>query len=369
MGIDGRRAAPRDGCGPRNVLVVGHSGVLGMELLAVRDMFAAATLLAVTGGGWPDRAGAAPSDGTDPGGGYASGAGPPPYEVTVCSLGGEPLDIGGGLTIGGVGSLREHTGPVDTLAVIGGLVAPDVAATDADLVETIRTVAGRSRRVVSTCSGAFLLAAAGVLDGRRATTHWYCGERLQAEHPRIEVDTDAIYVRDGHVWTSAGVTAAHDLVLALIEEDLGPEAALAVARQIVVYLRRAGGQTQFSIQLAAPPARRQRIREVQDHIVANPGVDLSLATLASRVHLSPRHFARLFSTEVGMSPGAYVERVRLEAARRTVEFTDLPLATVAADTGFGTGENLRRVFVSELGVSPAEYRRRFGLRSVEALPA
>lgn len=369
MGIDGRRVVPRDDAGPRNVLVVGHSGVLGMELLAVRDMFAAATLLAVSGGGWPDGGGTASNDGTDPGGGYVSDGGRPPYEVTVCSLDGEPLDIGGGLNIGGVSSLRDHHGPVDTLAVIGGLVAPDVAAADADLVGAIRETAGRSRRVVSTCSGAFLLAAAGVLDGRRATTHWYCGERLQAEHPRIEVDTDAIYVRDGHVWTSAGVTAAHDLVLALIEDDLGPEAALAVARQIVVYLRRAGGQTQFSIQLAAPPARRRPIREVQDHIVANPGADLSLAALSSRVHLSPRHFARLFSSEVGMSPGAYVERVRLEAARRTVECTDLPLATVAADTGFGTGENLRRVFVSELGVSPADYRRRFGLRTAHALPA
>jgi transcriptional regulator GlxA family with amidase domain len=208
-----------------------------------------------------------------------------------------------------------------------------------------------------------------VLDGRRATTHWYCGERLQAEHPRIDVDTDAIYVRDGDVWTSAGVTAAHDLVLALIEDDLGPETALAIARQIVVYLRRAGGQTQFSVQLAAPPARRRPIREIQDHIVANPGADLSLAALAARVHLSPRHFARLFGNEVGMSPGAYVERVRLEAARRTVECTDLPLATVAADTGLGTGENLRRIFVSELGVSPADYRRRFGLRTAQPLPA
>lgn len=335
------------------MLVVGHDGVLGMELLAVRDMFEIASLLAVAGG-WPQQSVAAVAE--------------PPYEAIVCSLEGTPLDIGGGLSIGGVTSLRGYTGPIDTLAVIGGLVAPDIASTDLHLVEAIRTVARRSRRVVSTCSGAFLLAAAGVLDGRRATTHWWCGERLQAEYPQIDVDTDAIYVRDGDVWTSAGVTAAHDLVLALIEDDLGPETALAVARQIVVYLRRAGGQTQFSIQLAAPPARRRPIREVQDHILANPGADLCMATLAGRVHLSPRHFARLFASEVGMSPGAYVERVRLEAARRTVECTDLPLATVAADTGFGTGENLRRVFMSELGVCPADYRRRFGLRTAQALP-
>jgi transcriptional regulator GlxA family with amidase domain len=363
MGIDGGRieGAP-SASGRRTVLVVGHSGVLGMELLAVRDMFEVASLLAVSGGSWSQDDGSARDfearDGREQ-----------PYDVVVCSLDGAPLDIGGGLTIGGVSSLREHSGHVDTLAVIGGLVAPDVATTDHELVEAIRGTAGRSRRVVSTCSGAFLLAAAGVLDGRRATTHWFCGDRLQAEHPLIDVDTDAIYVRDGDVWTSAGVTAAHDLVLALIEDDLGPEAALAVARQIVVYLRRAGGQTQFSIQLVAPPARRRPIREIQDYVLTNPGADLSLTALAARVHVSPRHFARLFGAEVGMSPGAYVERVRLEAARRTVECTDLPLATVASDTGFGTGENLRRVFVSELGVSPADYRRRFGLRTAAPLPA
>jgi transcriptional regulator GlxA family with amidase domain len=320
----------------RQVLVVGYDGVLGMELLGARDMFDGASFLSVQAGG------------------------PPTYEVRVASLDGSPLDLGGGLTLGGLLSLRDHRGPVDTLVVIGGLVSPEVAATDTDLVEAIRVVAGRSRRVVSTCSGAFLLAAAGLLDGRRATTHWAYGARLAADYPALDVDIDAIYVRDGETWTSAGVTAAHDLVLALIEEDLGPDLALAVARMIVVCLRRAGGQTQFSVQLAAPPARRRPIREVQEYVLANPGADLSLAALAGRVHLSPRHFARLFRAEVGLSPGSYVERVRLEAARRTVECTDRPLAAVAADTGFGTGENLRRAFVAELGVCPAEYRRRFG---------
>lgn len=329
----------------RKVLVVGHPGVLGMELLSVRDMFEAASLLSVQ-----------------------SGAGQP-YDVEVCSFDGTPLDLGAGLTLGGVTSLREHRGPVDTLAVIGGLVAPDVAATDTALVDAIRAAAGRARRVVSTCSGAFLLAAAGLLDQRRATTHWFCAERLQDEYRGVDVDSDAIYVRDGQVWTSAGVTAAHDLVLALIEEDLGPDTALAVARHMVICLRRAGGQTQFSIQLAAPPARRRPIREIQDHVLANPGADLSLAALAARIHLSPRHFARLFRAEVGMTPGAYVERVRLEAARRSVECTAHPLSTVAANTGFGTGENLRRVFVAELGVSPAEYRRRFGFHPPATQPA
>lgn len=327
----------------RQVLVVGYDGVLGMELLGARDLFDGASFLSLQRGG------------------------PPTYEVRVASLDGGPLDLGGGLSLGGLVALRGYDAPVDTVVVIGGLPTPEVAATDHDLVEAIRLVAGRARRVVSTCSGAFLLAAAGLLDGRRATTHWSYGARLAADYPAVDVDIDAIYVRDGEIWTSAGVTAAHDLVLALIEEDLGPEAALEAARMIVVCLRRGGGQTQFSVQLAAPPARRRPIREVQEYVLANPGADLSLGALAARIHLSPRHFARLFRAEVGLSPGVYVERVRLEAARRTVEATDRPLAVVAADTGFGTGENLRRAFVAELGVCPAEYRRRFGRRAAAPL--
>ena len=326
---------------PREVLVVGHPGVLGMELLAVRDMFSCPGYLTELAGG---------------------AAGPPPYDVRVASVDGRALDLGGGISLGGPESLRAHRRPVDTLVVIGGAVAADVAAGDAELVAAVRSVAGRARRVVSTCSGAFLLAAAGLLDGRRATTHWMVADRLAADYPRVDVDPDAIYVRDGNVYTSAGVTACHDLVLALIEEDLGAEVALAVARLTVISLRRAGGQTQYSVQLAAPPARRAPIRETQEYVTANPGADLSLPALAARLHLSPRHFARLFRAEVGMSPGAYVDRVRLEAARRRVEETDRPLTAVAADTGFGTRENLRRVFVAELGVCPAEYRRRFSLR-------
>jgi transcriptional regulator GlxA family with amidase domain len=323
------------------VVVVGHPGVLGMELLAVRDMFDIASHLCVQAG--------------------ETAA----YRVEVASADGAPLDLGRGLMLGGVAALDADTGPIGTLAVIGGPVAPDVAATDATLVTAIRTAADRAERVLSTCSGAFLIAAAGLLDGRRATTHWDCAARLAAEHPAVIVEPDAIYLRDGDVWTSAGVTAAHDLVLALVEHDLEPERALQLARMLVVYLRRPGGQTQFSVQLAAAPVRRQPIREVQQYVLANPGADLSVGTLADRANLSLRHFARLFRAEVGLSPGGYVERVRLEAARRSVECTDHPLAAVAADTGFGTAENLRRVFVSALGVGPADYRRRFSPHTVK----
>jgi transcriptional regulator GlxA family with amidase domain len=316
------------------VLVVGHARVHGMELLGVRDMFELATYLGVQAGH------------------------PPAYRVEVASGDGEPLDLGRGLTLGGVLSLRDDGERIGTLAVIGGMAAWD-AAEDTELVGAIRTAARRSERVVSTCSGAFLLAEAGLLDGRRATTHWDCAARLATDYPGIAVEPDAIYLRDGHIWTSAGVTAAHDLVLALVEHDLGPDRALELARQIVVSLRREGGQTQFSVRLASPPVRRQPIREVQQYILAHPGADLCLAALAERAHLSIRHFARLFRAEVGMSAGGYVERVRLEAARRRVERTDHPLDTVAAETGFGSADNLRRVFIAALGVGPSDYRRRF----------
>jgi transcriptional regulator GlxA family with amidase domain len=305
-----------------------------MELLGVRDMFEIASHLGVQAGQ------------------------PSAYRVEVASVDGTPIDLGRGLNLGGVVSLSEDADPIGTLAVIGGMTAWD-AAEDAELIAAIRSAAGRAARIVSTCSGAFLLAATGLLDGRRATTHWDCAGRLAAQYPSIAVEPDAIYLRDGNIWTSAGVTAAHDLVLALVEHDLGPDRALELARQIVIYLRRPGGQTQFSVRLASPPVRRQPIREVQKYILANPNADLTLSALAARTHLSRRHFARLFRAEVGMPAGAYVERVRLEIARRSVEWTEHPLATVAADTGFGTAENLRRVFVSTLGISPAEYRRRF----------
>ncbi len=319
----------------RRVLVVGHPGVHGTELFGVRDMFEIASHLAVQAGQ------------------------PPVYRVEVATADGAPLDLGRGLTLRGAVALGQDTDPIDTLAVIGGTSTWDIATGGSGLVEAIQAAARRSRRVVSTCSGAFLLAAAGLLDGRRATTHWDCAQRLATEYPAVQVEPDAIYLRDGNIWTSAGVTAAFDLALALVEHDLGPDRALELARQFVVYLRRPGGQTQFSVHLATPPVRRQPIREVQQHIIANPGADLSVETLAARAHLSVRHFTRLFRAEVGTTVGAYIERVRLEAARRSVECTDHPITTVAAHTGFGTAENLRRVFVSTLGISPADYRRRF----------
>jgi transcriptional regulator GlxA family with amidase domain len=215
------------------------------------------------------------------------------------------------------------------------------------------------RRLVSVCTGVFLLAEAGLLDGRKATTHWaYCGA-LAARYPRIVVDPDPIFVRDGNIATSAGVTAGIDLALALVEDDLGREAALDIARRLVVFLRRPGNQAQFSAQLAGQLASREPLRDVQQWIADHPAADLSVQALASQASLSPRQFARAFAAEVGMPPGRYVDRVRLETARRRLEDTADGVEQTARSSGYGTPEAMRRAFVRALGVSPGEYRRRF----------
>jgi transcriptional regulator GlxA family with amidase domain len=213
--------------------------------------------------------------------------------------------------------------------------------------------------VTSVCTGAFLLAEAGVLDGRRATTHWSECATLADRYPQIAVEPDPIYVRDGKVYTSAGVTAGMDLALGLIEEDHGAQVALRTARSLVLFVRRPGGQSQFSAQLTAAPARREPLRDVQAHIAEHPAADLSVPALAARAHMSERNFARAFRAETGMTPAAYVEAARVERARRELETTDLPVQAVAAQCGFGTVETMRRAFARRLGVNPAAYRARF----------
>jgi transcriptional regulator GlxA family with amidase domain len=213
--------------------------------------------------------------------------------------------------------------------------------------------------VTSVCTGAFLLAEAGVLDGRRATTHWSACATLADRYPEIAVESDPIYVRDGKVYTSAGVTAGMDLALGLIEEDHGAQVALRTARALVLFVRRPGGQSQFSAQLTAAPARREPLRDVQAHIAEHPAADLSVPALAARAYMSERNFARAFRAETGMTPAAYVEAARVERARRELETTDLPVQAVAAQCGFGTVETMRRAFARRLGVNPAAYRARF----------
>ncbi|KJS60625.1 GlxA family transcriptional regulator [Streptomyces rubellomurinus] len=328
----------------RSVVVVLYEGVQSLDVTGPVEVFAGAA---------------------------AAARRPGAYRVTTASPGGAPVRSSSGLRLLPDADLAE-VGPVHTLVVPGGVRpgGPDEDADpdldedpderpDADLVARIRELAGRAERVVSVCTGAFLLAEAGLLAGRRATTHWAYCEELARRFPDVAVDPDPIHVRDGHVATSAGVTAGIDLALALVEEDLGRDTALLIARHLVVFLRRPGNQAQFSTQLAAQVAARQPLREVQRWIAEHPETDLSVEALAARVALSPRHFARSFAAEVGVTPGRYVDGVRLEAARRLLEDTEDGIEEIARSCGYGTPEAMRRAFVRSLAAPPAEYRRRF----------
>lgn len=277
------------------------------------------------------------------------------YEIRTASLGGGPVRTSSGLTLVPDCDLAAVDTP-HTLLVPGG---EGTRRPEPGLVDWLRERAGRAERIVSVCSGALLLAAAGLLDGRRATTHWALCDHLARTYPAVHVDPDPIFIRDGKVATSAGVTAGIDLALALVEEDHGRDTALAVARYLVVFLRRPGNQAQFSAQLAAQTARREPLREVQQWITEHPDGDLSVESLAERACLSPRHFARAFQAETGTSPGRYVERVRLEHARRLLEDTTDGVEQISRACGYGTPEAMRRAFVKALGTAPAEYRRRF----------
>jgi transcriptional regulator GlxA family with amidase domain len=256
------------------------------------------------------------------------------------------------------GAIADCKGRIDTLLVPGG-TGVSAACEDEGLVSWLQGAAARSGRVASVCTGAFLLARVGLLDGRRATTHWAGCAELARRHPEVEVDPGPIFVRDGEVITSAGVTAGMDLALALVEEDLGREIALEVARWLVMFVKRPGGQAQFSAQLAAQIAEREPLRELQAWIPDNLTADLSVPALAARACMSERNFARAFRTETGMTPAAYVESARVEGARIALETGGLPVEAVAGRSGFGTVETMRRAFRRRVGVSPGSYRERF----------
>ena len=255
-------------------------------------------------------------------------------------------------------SYRSVRGPVDTV-IVTGVDRPDDARRDPDLLRWLARTAPRARRVVGLCTGSFVLAEAGLLDGRAATTHWAFCEDLARRFPAVSVQSDPIFVRDGAVYTSAGATAGVDLVLALVEEDFGRRLALAVAQWMVVFLKRPGGQAQFSAQLATQMAERQPLRELQTWILGHPDADLSTDALARRMSMSPRNFFRVFVREVGTTPGRYVERARVEAARRLLEETSRGVVDVADACGFGGPETMRIAFQRTLGVSPHGYRSRF----------
>jgi transcriptional regulator GlxA family with amidase domain len=282
------------------------------------------------------------------------------YDISVVTPGGGAVALSNGLTL----SAADLPGPrvaVDTIVVAGGSGARYVGPDD-PAVTWLRSAAPRARRVTSVCTGAFALATAGLLDGRRATTHWFYCDAFARRHPEVDVDPDPIYVRDGDVWTSAGVTAGMDLALALVEEDLGAEIALTAARHLVLFLKRPGGQAQFSMGLAAQSAGavvgREPLREVRDWIADHLDADLSVGALAARACLSERHFARAWRAETGLTPAAYVEGVRVERARALLE-DGSPVDAAARAAGFASAEVLRRVFHRRLGVAPAAYRERF----------
>ncbi|WP_042396931.1 GlxA family transcriptional regulator [Streptacidiphilus carbonis] len=277
------------------------------------------------------------------------------YRVTTAAAGGAAVRCSSGLRLLPDRDL-DLVEPPHTLLVPGGTAT---ARPDPGLVRRIGELAVGAERVVSVCTGAFLLAEAGLLAGRRATTHWAYADSLARRFPDVEVDPDPVFVRDGPVCTSAGVTAGIDLALALVEEDLGRETALLVARHLVVFLRRPGGQAQFSTQLATQSAERDVLREVQHYITTRPDADLSVEALADRAALSPRQFARAFTAQVGRTPGRYVDAARLEEARRRLEDSADGVEQIARACGYGTAESMRRAFVRTLSVSPAEYRRRF----------
>jgi transcriptional regulator GlxA family with amidase domain len=319
----------------RRVVFVAYPRITALDLIGPHEVFTAAAEIARRTGGDPDA-----------------------YSVSVAAATAGPVRTSRGPAIVADRARSAVRGAIDTLVVVGGEGAYD-AATDRELVEWVRRAAARSRRVTSVCSGAFVLAAAGLLDGKRATTHWAACDRLATAYPLVAVEPDPIFVEDGNVWTSAGVTAGMDLALALVEADLGREIALLTARQLVLFVQRSGGQAQFSAQLGAQLAARDPLRELQLAIAEHPDGDYRVERLASRVAMSPRHFARVFRAEVGCPPAVYVESARVEVARRMLETTALPVDAIARAAGFGTAETLRRAFARRVGASPTEYRDRF----------
>lgn len=280
------------------------------------------------------------------------------YEVEIVAPTAGPVRAQSGLTLWTDRALDEVTGPIDTFVVAGGVGTAEVVR-DVGVIIAVRNLAPQTRRMSSVCTGAFVLAEAGLLDGRRATTHWGSCDLLASRYPAVQVDPDPIFVRDGETWTSAGVTAGIDMALAMVEDDLGRDAALAVARRFVVFLKRPGGQSQFSAQLAGQFAEQPPLRDLQGWVAEHLGDDLTVEQLAAQVAMSPRNFSRSFRREVGVTPARFVERVRVEAARRRLEDSTASVDEIANGCGFGTAETMRRTFLRVLRVTPSDYRNRF----------
>jgi transcriptional regulator GlxA family with amidase domain len=323
--------------GIRRVALLAYPLVDVLDVAGPSEVFAA-TQRAVTQVGGPVKAG---------------------YSVEVLSSSQElAIDTDSGVRLLAHRSCFGVRYPIDTLMVAGGLGCLE-AAKDRALLRWLQRLAPRVRRLGSICTGAFLLAAAGLLDGRRATTHWKWCAQLAKAYPKIQVEADPIYVCDGSLYTSAGVTAGMDLALALVEEDFGRAAALWIARHLVLFARRPGGQSQFSVLLDLQEAEREPLRDLQMWVAEHLDQDLSVEQLAGRAHMSARNFARVFRKQVGWTPARFIERLRVEAARRRLEESHAGLAQVARECGFGSADSMRRSFLRVLRVAPADYRTRF----------
>jgi transcriptional regulator GlxA family with amidase domain len=287
----------------------------------------------------------------------ASAGDAPPYELRVVAQDGKGVTASAGVTLAAE-PLPKSDAPLDTLLVPGGQ-GVDAATENAALVAWVQQRAKDARRVASVCTGAFMLAASGLLDGRRAATHWKYCTKLAQRFPAVRVESDPIFIRDGSVWTSAGVTAGIDLALALVEEDLGRAMALAVARYLVVFFKRPGGQAQFSAALALQAADDQ-FAALHDWISKHLASDLSLSILADQAGMSERSFSRHYAEATGQTPARAIERLRVEAARHLLSESRLPMKRVAQRCGFGSEETMRRSFHRLIDITPQDYRARFG---------
>jgi transcriptional regulator GlxA family with amidase domain len=330
-------AMPTNKTALRRIVLIGFNGVQSLDLVGPADVFAHAN--ASTSSAWK-------------------------YDVTLASPRGGEIVTNAGLRFSRTVALREISGQLDTIIVAGGSrEGLTQAMSDTNLLSWLRKRASATRRIASVCTGAFVLAAAGFLDGRRATTHWGSCARLQKFRPAVEVDRDAIFVAEPPFFTSAGVTAGIDLCLSFVEADCGPATALAVAKELVLFMRRPGGQSQFSAALNVQAAATPKLRTLVSDLTADPSGDLSLPSLARRAAMTERTFSRVFHKEIGMTPAAFVESARVDRAKALLETSDWPLARVAERSGFRSLDTLHRAFLAHTGATPGEYRERFGARA------
>jgi transcriptional regulator GlxA family with amidase domain len=317
----------------RTIVLLGFEGAAALDITGPHEVFALSSHLAL-------------------------GDSFPPYRLVLLADHAGPFRATSGLNLVADGSWRDFRGQADTLLVAGG---PDMTHVmeNRKLLAWLRAMSGRTRRIGSICTGAFALAEAGLLESRRATTHWMDVERLAKEYPKVTVEPDAIYVKDGNIFTSAGITAGMDLALALVEDDLGQEAALAVARMLVLYLKRPGGQSQFSTSLQAQATEGRRLSSLLLWLAEHYHEPITVETMAHRAAMSERTFARVFVAETGNTPAYYLEKLRLEHAIRLLESTGISLDRAALDCGFTGREQLRRTFQRHRGITPQEYQKRF----------